>query len=97
MTDFRTQTAISGHHLKDKGIAVPADVRRSRGGDEKMNPPISDLTRPKTRDSKPQDLDSRYGSIGFPAVAAAARYPSDSRKPAPAQSKAPRREFEDEA
>ena len=44
-----------------------------------MNSPVSDLTRQEKRDSKSQNLDSRYASIGFPAVAAAAHYPSDSR------------------
>lgn len=42
--------------------------------------------RPAARDSKPRDrleLERRYGSIGISAVAAAARYHSDDRGPAP--------------
>lgn len=51
-------------------------MKHAPGRDEK--PVRQDLVR---QDLVRQDLDGRYGSIGMPALAAALRYPSDSKNP----------------
>jgi hypothetical protein len=50
------------------------------GGNEKEDPmkPVQEKT---IQSPEHQDLDRRYGRIGIPAVAAALRYPSDSKNP----------------
>ncbi len=64
-----------------------------------MDPQASDLTRQKrdSERSESADLDSRYRSIGIPAVAAAARYPSGGRKPGHALTEPVQRDHEDVA
>ncbi|MBX6426165.1 MAG: hypothetical protein IRZ09_09640 [Variibacter sp.] len=71
-----------------------------------MNPKVYDSPRREKRDSgraEVPDLDSRYGRIGIPAVAAAIRYRGDARnpthQPAPttAREKSEKREKEDAA
>jgi hypothetical protein len=49
-----------------------------------MSPQPSENPRPEKRGGRaePGNLDSLYGAIGMPVVAAAARYPSEARNPA---------------